>query len=87
MWLLSRDPKKSESENEKIQEFLGGPVAKTPRSRCREPRFHPQSGNWIPHATVESSHVRSSFAQLCLTLCVSVECSLPGSSVHEISKA
>ena len=28
-----------------IQDFPGGPVAKTPRSQCREAGFHPSSGN------------------------------------------
>ena len=33
----------------------GGPVVQTPSSLCREPRFNPWSGNWIPHTTTESS--------------------------------
>ena len=33
-----------------LQDFPGGPVAKTPFSQCSEPGFHPQSGNQIPHA-------------------------------------
>ena len=28
-----------------LEDFPGGPVAKTPRSQCRGPRFHPWSGN------------------------------------------
>ena len=32
----------------KIKNFPGGPVAKTPRSQYRGPRFDPWSGN-IPH--------------------------------------
>ena len=31
--------------------------------------------------------VKSEVAQLCLTLCNSMDCSLPGSSVHGISQA
>ena len=27
------------------KDFPGGPVAKTPCSQCREPRFNPWSGN------------------------------------------
>ena len=83
VWLLSRDPKESESETEKIREFPGGPVAEAPRFQCREPRFHPQSGNWIPHAATESSHVLSSAAQSCLILCTSMDCSR-GPSVRGI---
>ena len=64
VWLLSRDVKKSKSETEMIREFPGGPVAKAPRSRCWEPRFHPRSGNWIPHAATGSSHVLSSVASV-----------------------
>ena len=32
----------------------GGPVAKILRSQCRDPEFHPWSGNWIPHAVTKS---------------------------------
>ena len=38
-----------------VRDFLGGPVAKTPCSQCRGPRFDPWSGNWIPCVTVERS--------------------------------
>ena len=31
-------------------DFSCGPVAKTPSSQDRGPRFDPLSGNWIPHA-------------------------------------
>ena len=37
-------------------DFPGGPVAKTPCSRCRGPRFDPWSENYIPHAATKSSH-------------------------------
>ena len=37
-------------------EFPGGPVAKTPFSQCREPRFNPWLGNGIPYATTQSLH-------------------------------
>ena len=33
--------------------LLGGPVAKTLSSWCSVPRFDPQSGNQIPHATTK----------------------------------
>ena len=37
-------------------DFLGGPVAKTPHSQCRGPKFAPWSGNSIQHDTRESLH-------------------------------
>ena len=37
-------------------DFPGGPVAKTPSSQCREPRFYPKSKNEIPYATTKSLH-------------------------------
>ena len=37
-------------------DFPGGPASKTPRFPCRGPRFNPQSGNQIPHATSKSLH-------------------------------
>ena len=37
------------------RDFPGGPVAKTPHSQFRGPRFHPWSGNYIPHATTQIS--------------------------------
>ena len=36
------------------ENFLGGLVAKTPSSQCREPGFDPWSGNYIPHAPSKS---------------------------------
>ena len=33
-----------------LWDFLGGSVAKTLRSQCRELGFNPWSGNWIPYA-------------------------------------
>ena len=36
------------SPNSINRDFPGGPVAKMPHSRCREPGFHPWSGNGIP---------------------------------------
>ena len=42
-----------------MQDFLGGPVAKTPHSQCREPRFNPSQGRArmpqlkVPHAAVK----------------------------------
>ena len=38
-------------------DFPGGPVAKTPCSRCRGPGFDPWSGNWTPHAPTKDSQV------------------------------
>ena len=38
------------------KDFPGGPVAKTPCSQYRGPRFNSWSGNWIPHAATKSSH-------------------------------
>ena len=35
-------------------DFPGGPVAKTLRSHCRGPRFHPWSGNEIPHTAAKT---------------------------------
>ena len=43
-------------------DFLGGPVAKTPHSQCRGPRFNPWSGNW--------SHVSQRRSKI---LCASTE--------------
>ena len=31
----------------------GSPVAKTPSSQCKGPRFNPWLGNWFPHATTK----------------------------------
>ena len=36
--------------------FPGGPVVKTPRFQCREPRFNPWSGNLIPYAATKTHH-------------------------------
>ena len=36
----------------------GGPVALTPRSQCRGPRFEPWLGNYILHTTAKSSHLQ-----------------------------
>ena len=33
--------------------FPTGPVAKTPSSHCRRPKFYPWSGNQIPHAATD----------------------------------
>ena len=40
----------------RLREFPGGSEARTPRSPCREPRFDPWSGNWIPHAAPVTWH-------------------------------
>ena len=36
------------------RDFTGDAVAETPRSRCREPRFDPWSGNQMPHAATKT---------------------------------
>ena len=36
--------------------FSSGPVAKTPSSQCREPKFKPQPRNQIPYASTKSLH-------------------------------
>ena len=36
-----------------LENFRGGPVAETPHSQCREPRFDPWSGNKISHAATD----------------------------------
>ena len=41
---LTKSAKRS-NISEKYRDSLGGPVAKTPRSQCRGPRFGPQPGN------------------------------------------
>ena len=38
-------------------DFSGGLVAKTPKSQCREPRFHPWSGNKIPYVSLKRSYM------------------------------
>ena len=45
-----------EETRTRVGDFPGGPVAKTPGSQCRGPRFNPWLGNWIPHATTKSLH-------------------------------
>ena len=42
---------------------------------------------WSPCLVIISLMLKSSFTKLCLTLCGPMGCSLPGSSVHGISKA
>ena len=34
-------------------DFPGGPVAKTPQSQCRGPRYDTWSGNYITHTTTK----------------------------------
>ena len=43
------------STTKQAQDFPGGPVAKTPCSQCRGPRFNPWSGNYIPQAEAKIS--------------------------------
>ena len=38
-----------------LQDFPGGPVAKTPCSQCRGLQSNPWSRNWIPHATTKKT--------------------------------
>ena len=40
----------------RYRDFSGGPVAKTPNSQCSVLGFNPWPGNYILHATIESSH-------------------------------
>ena len=47
-WSASDYPARATETN--TRDFPGGPVARTPRSQCRRPRFNPWSGNWFPHA-------------------------------------
>ena len=44
-------PLQIQPEHNKVRDFPGGPVAKTPYSQCRGPEFDPWSGNKITHAT------------------------------------
>ena len=39
-----------------LGDFSGGLVPKTLWSQCRGARFHPWSGNWIPHSATKSVH-------------------------------
>ena len=41
------------TEHTRTRDFPGGPVAKTPRSQCRGPRFNPWSGNETYHTTTK----------------------------------
>ena len=50
-----------------MQDFLGGPVAKTPHSQCRGTWFNPWSGNQILYATTRTQF--SPVTQSCPTLC------------------
>ena len=50
------DSKKQSFERKEFRDFLGGPVAKTLSSQCREPRFDPWSGDWIPRAATKTWH-------------------------------
>ena len=47
---------KKRGKSDAGRDFPGGPVAKTPCSQCRGPRFDPWSGNKIPHAAAKSRH-------------------------------
>ena len=42
------------SEKNNSRDFSDGPVAETPCSQCRGPRFLPWSGNKIPHAIIKT---------------------------------
>ena len=48
--------KQTHRYREQTRDFPGGPVAKTPCSQWRGPRFNPWSGNWIPRAATKSPH-------------------------------
>ena len=43
-------------KKENSWDFAGGPVAETPSSLCRGPRFDAWSGNWVAHAAIKSLH-------------------------------
>ena len=47
------------SKTEMVQDFPGGPVAKTLPSQCRGLGFDPWSRNQIPHATTKYSNANS----------------------------
>ena len=42
--------KKTTTPKNNFRDVPAGPVAKTLSSQCTEPRSHPWSGNYIPHA-------------------------------------
>ena len=46
--------KRQAQKKERPWDFVGGPVAKILCSQYRGPRFHPWSGNYIPHGTTNS---------------------------------
>ena len=53
-----KDRRRKRSQEEVWEgDFPGGPVAKTPHSQCREPRFELWSGTQIPHATTKRFHM------------------------------
>jgi len=47
------------------RDFSGGPMAKTPCSQCRGPRFNPWSGNEIPHAATKNLHASTKVPACC----------------------
>ena len=50
-------PESTRRNLEKLSKgFPGGPVAKTAGSQCRAPRSDPWSGNYIPHAAINTWH-------------------------------
>ena len=44
------------SEKNNLRDFSDDPVAETPCSQCRGPRFLSWSGNQIPHAIIKAQH-------------------------------
>ena len=45
------------NEGRRHRGFPAGPAAETPNSQCGGPRSNPWSGNWIPQATTQRSHM------------------------------
>ena len=53
----------------------------------RAPKYPAHSSSWEDRLSFKECVRTCSVAQLCLTLCNPVDCSLPGSSVHKIVQA
>ena len=51
--------------NRNVRDFPDCPVAKTPHSQCKGPRFNPWSGYLIPHATTKSFRTRTKDPACC----------------------
>lgn len=66
--VLKRQKKRGrELRKSKKRDFPGGPVAKTPLSQCRSPRFSPWSGHHSPQVVTKTSlklHLRPTAAKM-----------------------